>query len=129
MRARAAFSLIELVISLAILSIGLVGAMRVFPVGLRASRRSEMSSRAVITAQRTLESYKLKSWEELTPGQTTTAADPFALEMAISTPAVEGLVDAERLKALRLTVRWQEDGRPRALAFVTHVRRPSPPVE
>ena len=53
------FSLIELVIAMGILSVGLVGAMRVFPIGLRASQRSELSSRAAIAAQRTLESVKL----------------------------------------------------------------------
>ena len=50
-----AFSLVELVIAMAILGVGIVGAMRVFPIGLRASRRAEVRSRAVIVAQRTLE--------------------------------------------------------------------------
>ena len=58
------FSLIELIISLAILSVGLLGAMRVFPAGLRSSQRSEMSSKAAMTAQRTMEFLKLREWVE-----------------------------------------------------------------
>ena len=78
----------EVVISLAILSVGLVGAMRVFPVGLRASHRSELSSRAGIVAQRTVESLKLVPWEELREGDTTTQEDDFEVTTRITQPAV-----------------------------------------
>ncbi|MBI3331269.1 MAG: type II secretion system protein, partial [Candidatus Omnitrophica bacterium] len=65
---RSAFSLVELLISMAILSVGLVGAMRVFPMGLRASVRAELHSRAALAAQRTIESLKLEPWEALEDG-------------------------------------------------------------
>ena len=119
-----AFSLIELIISIAILSIGLIGAMRVFPVGLRASARSEKSSRATITAQRVIESLKLQRWDELAEGETTAEEDGFDVMTRISQPKLEGLVDATRVKAVEVTVQWTQDGRPRQLSFLTYVRRP-----
>ncbi len=108
---------------MAILSVGLFAAMRVFPVGLRASKRSEMNSRAAIIAQRTIESLKLSSWEELAEGQTTTEANGFDVTTRIAQPKLEGIVDATRVKAIEVSVHWVQDGRPRALVFVTYLRR------
>lgn len=115
--------MIEIVISLAILSVGLVGAMRVFPVGLRASQRAEMISRAAITAQRTVESLKLSSWDELAEGETTVDDGEFQITTRIGSPDVEELVDPARLKAIEVVVQWQQDGRPRAITLVTYVRQ------
>jgi prepilin-type N-terminal cleavage/methylation domain-containing protein len=68
---RRGFSLIEVLISMAILSIGIVGAIRVFPVGLRASQRAELAARATQAGERTRESSTRKTREHFTPGQTT----------------------------------------------------------
>ena len=116
------FSLIELVISMAILSVGIVGAMRVFPVGLRASQRAEMNSRAAIVAQRTIESLKLKPWEALIEGEASAEEDGFDVTTRISQPLLTGLVDASRLKAVEISVQWTQDGRSRALSLTTYVR-------
>ena len=120
------FSLVELIISMAILSIGIVGAMRVFPVGLRASRRSELNSRATIVAQRAIESLKLRSWDELTEEGTTVEEDGFDVTTRISQPQVEHLIDPSRLKMVEVAVHWVQDGRPRELTFATYVRREQP---
>ncbi len=117
------FSLIELLISLAILSVGLLGSMRVFPVGLRSSEGSKMSSRAAILAQRTLESLKLLPWQDLAEGESTTEADGFEVTTRISQPPETSLVDLGRLKAVEVTVRWKQDARTRELAFVTYLHR------
>ncbi len=119
------FSLIELIISLAILSVGLVGAIRVFPVGLRASQRAEWVSRAALIAERTVESWKLKSWDELAVGETTTQEDTFAITVAVDQPTVEGLVDPSRLKRLSVTVSWMQEGHLRSL-MVAHYLHHSP---
>ena len=120
------FSLIELVISLSILAIGLVGAMRVFPVGLRASQRAEMNSRAAFTAQRVIESLKLTPWDDLKEEETTTEEDGFDVTTRVEPLALEALVDATRLRAVQITVRpKQAVGRARALTFMTYVRRES----
>ena len=118
---RGAFSLIELVISLAILSIGLVGAMRVFPVGLRASQRAEMSSRAAIVAQRTVETLKLEHWEALTEGETTQSEDGFEVTTRIGPAALDHLASSEGLKAVQVTIRWAQDGRPRQYQVLTYL--------
>ena len=122
----AAFSLIELVISLSILAIGLVGAMRVFPVGLRASQRAEMNSRAAFTAQRVIESLKLTPWGDLKEEETTTEEDGFDVTTRIEPLALDPLVDATRLRAVHITVRPKQAGvHARALTFMTYVRRES----
>ena len=114
------FSLIEVVIALAIMSIGLVGAIQVFPLGLRASRRTAMSSRATIVAQRTLEALKLIAPSGLQDGETVHQEDGFEVTTRIGSAEVDGLVDPTRLKAVIVTVRWQQDERSRALAFTTY---------
>ena len=119
------FSLIEMIIALAILSVGLVGAIRVFPVGLRASQRSEWLSRATLLAERALEPLKLKGWAELGDGETTTSEGPFTIVVAIGQPVVEGLTDPTRLKRLSARVQWTQETRTRSLMVVSYVRRPS----
>ena len=120
------FSLVEVVVSLAILGIGLVGAMRVFPVGLRASARSEMTSRAVLAAQRQLEYLKIQPWEKLVEGETTLAGFEFKITTHISQPTLEHLTDPTRLKRVEVTVRWTQEARPHHLAIVTYIRRGTP---
>ena len=117
------FSLIELVISMAILSGGVVAAMRIFPVGLRASQRAQRSSLATLAAQRTLEALKLKPWNELVETDTTTTEGEFRITTHIHTPQVAHLMDPARLKAIEVTVEWTQEGRTRALEFVTYLRR------
>ena len=103
-----------------LVSVGLVGAMRVFPVGLQASARSRMSSRATMAAQRMLESLKLRSCEDVT--EDTTTLEEFTVTTRVGEPDLPHLVDPARLKMLEATVAWTQEGRPRALTFVTYVR-------
>ena len=125
---RWAFSLVELVIALSILAIGLVGAMRVFPVGLRASQRAELISRASLVAGRTMESLKLEAldpnaWQTL--GQAPfPPEEPFEIQATVAESSVEGLTDPTRLKRLIVTVSWTQDGKPRTLELVSYVHRP-----
>ncbi|MBI4598337.1 MAG: prepilin-type N-terminal cleavage/methylation domain-containing protein [Candidatus Omnitrophica bacterium] len=115
-----AFSLIEVMIAMAILAVGLFGAVRVFPMGLQASHRSELSSRASIVAGRILEELKLKSCAELKEEAITQEGMTLATRFAPLT--VPHLVDQQRLKAVELTVTWQQNGRPRSQVFMTYVR-------
>jgi type II secretory pathway pseudopilin PulG len=117
--------LIELIISMAILSVGLFAGMRVFPVGLGASKRAELRSRAVFAAQRAIESLKLTPWEELVEGETTAEADGFNVITRIALPDIEELVDPTRLKVVEVTAQWTQEGRSRGLTFVTYLRKPA----
>jgi prepilin-type N-terminal cleavage/methylation domain-containing protein len=118
------FSLIELVISMGILSVGLVGAMRVFPMGLRASQRSELSSRSAIAAQKTLESLKLQAWGELPDGEQTAQEGDLQVTTRIASPDLdEPLTDPLRLKRVEVTVRPAQGPAARAWTFVTYLRR------
>ena len=118
-----AFSLVELIISLGILAVGLVGAMRVFPVGLQASKRSELSSRATIDAQRTLESLKLNSCSQLQDAETSEEA--LTVTTRVAQAQAEHVTDPNRLNVVDVTVGWTQDGRSRRLTFVTYVRCPT----
>ena len=118
------FSLVELVIALSILAVGIVGAMRVFPVGLRASMRAEQVSRAALAAQRHLEPLMWTEWEQLDEGQTTVYEEPFTIVVTVDEPTVEGLVDPSRLKRVAARVSWPQEGRVRSLTLVSYVRRP-----
>ena len=119
-----AFSLVEIVIAIAILSVGLVGALRVFPVGLRASQRSEVSSRSAIIAQRTLESLKLKPWNPLTDGEKSDDVEGLRVTTRIRSVTIPPLTDPARIKALEVAVQSTQQGRARTLTCITYVRRP-----
>ena len=119
----AGFSLIEVIISIAILSVGLIGAIRVFPVGLRASQRAALMSRATLVVQRTIEGLKLKSWDQLDQPGSVEHDDPFDVRVVVDQPEVEGLADPTRLKRVKVSVSWEQEGRPRALSAVTYLSR------
>jgi Tfp pilus assembly protein PilV len=121
-----AFSLIELVISMGILSVGLVGAMRVFPMGLRASLRSEISSRSAIAAQKALESIKIQAWADLPAGERTMQDGDLQVTTRIANPELEvPLADPQRLKRVEVTIRPLQGQAGRAWTFVTYLRRDS----
>ena len=111
----------EVVVAIAILSIGLVWAIRVFPVGLRASQRAERVSRATLIAERTIELLKLSAWDDLTVGKTIDRDDPFDMAVTIDQPEVDGVTDPTRIKRISVTVNWVQDGRVRSVTAVTLV--------
>ncbi len=113
--------MVELVIAIGILSVGLVGAIRVFPVGLRASQRAAMMSRGTLAIQRTLEALKLKPWEELVPGESVRHEEPFDITVAIDEAPLDRLVDPGRLKRIAVTAGWTQEGRQRTLTAVTYI--------
>ncbi|MBI3320729.1 MAG: type II secretion system protein, partial [Candidatus Omnitrophica bacterium] len=116
-----AFSLVEVVIAIAILSVGLVGSMRVFPMGLRASRRAEQVSRATLLAERAMASTKLTSWDELAFGTSTTTDGDYTITVTIDQPEVEAMIDPTHLKRVSVSIGWSQEGRDRTLDLVTYL--------
>jgi len=117
------FTLIELLIAMSILSVGIVGAMQVFPVGLKASQRSKMKSRAALVAQRSIEFLKLKSWDDLVEGESSETIDEFEVTSRIRLLSFESFIDSSRMKAFEVEVGWTENDRARRLVFVTYAVR------
>jgi Tfp pilus assembly protein PilV len=120
---------VEVVVAIAILAVGLVGSMRVFPMGLRASRRAEELSRATLLAERTMAATKLLSWDELSVGSSTTTEEDATATVTIDHPEVEDLVDPASLKRVSVSVRWSQEGRERTLELVTYLRHPPETAE
>lgn len=63
--AKNAFTLIELIIAIAILIVGLVGTLLVIPMAQRTTGRAALTSRAMIVATDKLEELKAKGYDEL----------------------------------------------------------------
>lgn len=122
-RFKNAFTIIELLIAMSILSVGIVGAMQIFPVGLKASQRSKMKSRAALVAQRSIESLKLKPWDELKEGESKETVDEFEVTSRIRSLSIEALTDPSRMKAFEVEVNWKENDRQRQLSFMTYAIR------
>ena len=57
-RPRRAFTVLEVIVALTILGIGMLGLIRLFPMGLEASSRAAHNTRAAILAQQILEGLK-----------------------------------------------------------------------
>ena len=57
-RPRRAFTVLEVIVALTILGIGMLGLIRLFPMGLEASTRAADNTRAAILAQQIMESLK-----------------------------------------------------------------------
>ena len=110
-------------IAMSILGIGLFGAIRVFPVGLRASQRAKWASRAALVGSRTMESLKLKPWDQLAAGSSAGTEDVFAVKTTIDQPVIAGLVDPTRVKRLTVTVSWDQEGRARSFVLVSLIHR------
>lgn len=62
------FTLVEILLALAILGIGLVGILSVFVVGANSIRRTVAMTEASFIAQMTFEDYKQKGYNNINPG-------------------------------------------------------------
>ena len=121
------FSLIELVVALGLLGVGLVGVVRLFPVGLRASKRSEVISKATLLAQQQLEEIKTFGFDALTatPPPFPLAGTAGAYQWLVTIDEVEppGLPRPNDLRAVIVKVHWPESGQTRSIGLVTYVAR------
>lgn len=121
-----AFTLIEIIMAMAIMVVGIIGVVRLLPVGLRASKSAEMMSKAAFLAQEKMEELKLAGFEELSAPDPTVALEgeegEYSWTAEICEVSLEGVITSEDIRSLNLTVSWQEKGKPRSQSFVTYIK-------
>lgn len=127
MEQRRGFSLLELVIAIAVLAIGLVGVLQIFPVGLRASYRSGMITKAAFLGQTKLEEVKLAGFDAITalpPKIPLSGTDgDFDWEIFIDEADLEGIDSAEDMRKVTAAVSWVERNKTRTEKFTTYISR------
>jgi len=109
------FTLIEVVIALAILAVGLVGILSLFPIGFDAARRSVNSTQAALYSREKLEQVKNAGFPSV--GTTNgTFPDPLYTWSQNVTEPTAGV-----LRKIDLTVKWQYGTRSYQQVFTTYV--------
>lgn len=121
------FSLLELIIAIAVLTIGLIGVLQIFPIGLRASQRAGMITRASFLAQNKMEDIKLAGFDamtELPPRIPLSGKDgDFEWVVKIDNVSLEGVESSGDMRKITVTVSWPERNATRSKDFITYVTR------
>lgn len=109
------FSLLEILIALAVMLVGIVGVMSLFPVGLRASKVAENYTLAAILAQYAIDEAKLTAFGGLSNDNGTFLApdDAFSWDRVVDTPLAN-------LEQITITISWSDLGLTRSEEFVTY---------
>lgn len=117
---RQGFTLIEIVMALAVLVIGMVGILALFPVGFQASGRAADYTKAAIFAQEKMEEIKMKGFnsaESETEEDEGNKEGKFARRVTVAdVPDYEGY-----LKEIVVTVTWKQRGKENEKEFKTYV--------
>ena len=115
-RVRKGFSLIEVIMAMAILVMGLVGIMNVFPSGLRASKKAGDISKGTFLATEKIEEARLIGLENME----SLSGESGKLEWELSEEdmLLDGL-DPDALKKLTCTVSWTVKGMKKSESFST----------
>jgi len=119
------FTLIELMISVAILVIGLVGVILVIPLAQKVAGRSALSTRAAIFASEKTEELKSKGYTDLVSQPTWNGSqDEFSWEATIDA-VVAGDFDSapvlpsDRLVKITMQVTYRSQGKQKTDVFTT----------
>ena len=112
---------------MAIMAVGIIGVVRLLPVGLRASKSSEMISKAAFLAQKQLEQLKLAGFDALIEDAPSVPLEGeegnYSWQAEISEVSLEGLISSEDIRRLNLIVSWQQTGRAQSEPFATYIGR------
>lgn len=110
------FTLIEIVISLAILAIGLVGILSLFPIGFDAARRSVNSTQVAIYGHEKLEQLRNAGFPAIGVSTGDFADPAYKWSLGVSTADPAGA-----LRQVDLTITWQYRNHPYKQVFTTYV--------
>ncbi len=125
MKKNRGFSLLELIIAIAVLAVGLVGVLQIFPIGLRASQRAGMMTKASFLAQNKIEDIKLAGFDaitELPPKIPLSGEDgDFEWVIKIDNISLEGVESSDDMRKIVVTVTWPERNTTRSKDFITYV--------
>jgi len=113
---RKGFTLIEIVISLAILAVGLVGILSLFPIGFDAARRSVNSTQVAIYGHEKLEQIRNAGFPAIGVSTGSFADPAYSWSQSVSTAG-----SADTLRQVDLTITWQYRNRPYQQVFTTYV--------
>jgi prepilin-type N-terminal cleavage/methylation domain-containing protein len=121
------FSLLELIIAIAVLAIGLVGVLQVFPIGLRLSQRAGMITKASFLAQNKMEDIKLAGFGAITEVPSKIALSgrdgDFEWVVKIDNVSLEGVESISNMRKIIVTVTWPEQNTTRSKEFITYVTK------
>ena len=121
------FSLLELIIAIAVLAVGLVGVLQIFPIGLRASQRAGMMTKAAFLAQNKIEDVKLAGFDaitELPPKIPLSGKDgDFEWNIKIDDVNLEGVENTSEMRKVTVILTWPERNTTRSKDFITYVTK------
>ena len=125
-RNKKGFTLLEIIFALAILVIGIVGVLVIFPVGLRASKRGGDFTMATILAQRQMETIRKAGYNVY---RVTSYRDNSAALLQLFPPpddnfafsVVETATAIARLNRVTVEIYWLDKGAVRSKQFVTYL--------
>lgn len=121
------FSLLELIIAIAVLAIGLVGVLQIFPVGLRASQRAGMMTKAAFLAQNKMEDVKLAGFDAIAalPPKIALSGREGDFDWRINIEEIEldGVTANANIRKVTITVSWVERNKTISKDFITYVTK------
>ena len=121
------FSLLELIIAIAVLAVGLVGVLQIFPIGLRASQRAGIMTKAAFLAQNKIEDIKLAGFDaitELPPKIPLSGKDgDFEWNIKIDDVNLEGIENSSEMRKVTVILTWPERNTTRSKDFITYVTK------
>jgi prepilin-type N-terminal cleavage/methylation domain-containing protein len=127
MKIKKGFSLLEVVISLAILVIGIVGVIRAIPIALRLSKRSEVYSKVAILAQEKMEEVKLAGYDKISQEPPLIEREGkegnFNWEIQIEQVDLPDLEKPNNVRKIILTIEWLERQSKKSEDFVSYVAK------
>lgn len=117
-RARRAFTLVEILIALAVLALGIVSLFNIFPSAWHSFAYSRKISQVTLLAQHKLE--ELKSNEHPAPGSTSGKDADLSWTMSLTPNTLEPGIT---LLQVELTVKFSLQGREYAEKFITYLQQ------